>query len=623
MKEVTKNTEFIIGIDFGHGETSAAFYNLKTQEKFDLDILPGHKVIKSAVAILEQEGQQTICVGDAAIANAPIAKDFQVSFKKRPSEMSKTDRDRMVAFMKGVYAEILDRHSSYRTREHVVFIARPSQDKLWKSEESAYLQIAEDAGLPVTGIQKESRAAYFRARTQPDSKIDQEVKKGVLIVDFGSSTIDFTYLNGSLSAPIDDGRPLGASQVEKSLLEYALSHPSASDNVMHQFASMYGMDETSNPYNQLLYKFREAKEAFYGKKLPFFSVMFDYTLLTSSEKQQLVGLGGISIPKDQLNKILGKNVEGGYIQNVKEAVIAFKNEKLRGNKIACVYLTGGASRMDFVREIFMEVFGLDDSHCPSDDNPSLIVSQGVAHLSYADIVTKETETQLKSKISTLINQFPWYSVISDIIRSAVKDEIKSSAHSIMSKWKNGEIYEVLTDGKTCTNLKALKQSFERLFISFNGTDFAKKCSDSINKKLVESILTEIKNAFKNYYFETSQDEFLSVPSLSASLSHSGILALTEKFTGNGSGHIIYDSIASRNLFMRDQLNMEIVRLDAGRKSHYNQYSYSIYSDSEWKDFLDKYLSISGIDNAKNKAKEFANSLLQKYAHYAKLAIFFK
>lgn len=41
MKQVTQNTEFIIGIDFGHGETSAAFYDLKTQEKKDLDILPG------------------------------------------------------------------------------------------------------------------------------------------------------------------------------------------------------------------------------------------------------------------------------------------------------------------------------------------------------------------------------------------------------------------------------------------------------------------------------------------------------------------------------------------------------------------------------------------------------
>ena len=243
MKQVTQNTEFIIGIDFGHGETSAAFYNLKNQEKEDLDILPGLKVIKSAVAILEQEGKETICVGDAAITNAPYAKDFQISFKKRPSEMNKTERGRMVAFMKGVYAEILNRKTDYKSRDHAVYIARPSQD-IWDSEEKAYLQMAEDAGLPIAGIQKESRAAYFRARTQPDSKIDSYVKDGVLIVDFGSSTIDFTYLNSKLSKPKDDGCPYGASQVERTLLEYAMDNPSAP--AMEQFAQLYR--EKKNPF---------------------------------------------------------------------------------------------------------------------------------------------------------------------------------------------------------------------------------------------------------------------------------------------------------------------------------------------------------------------------------------
>ena len=40
MKQVTKDTEFIIGIDFGHGETSACFYDLKegSEPQKDLDI---------------------------------------------------------------------------------------------------------------------------------------------------------------------------------------------------------------------------------------------------------------------------------------------------------------------------------------------------------------------------------------------------------------------------------------------------------------------------------------------------------------------------------------------------------------------------------------------------------
>lgn len=271
LVSVTPDTEFIIGIDFGHGETSAAFYSIATQDKTDLDILPGVKVIKSAVAILEQEGRETICVGDSAIENAPFAKDFQIAFKKRPSEMNEIERNRMVAFMKGVYSGILDRHPDYKSRKHVVYIARPSQDEKWKSEEFAYIQIAKDAGLPVAGIQKESRAAYFRARTQPDSKIDTHVKEGVLIVDFGSSTIDFTYLNSKLQMPIDHGCDLGASEVERLLLKYAMEHPC--DPYMPDFSSMYGKDKDSKPYNQMLYSFRKAKEEFYKNNTsPKFSV---------------------------------------------------------------------------------------------------------------------------------------------------------------------------------------------------------------------------------------------------------------------------------------------------------------------------------------------------------------
>lgn len=314
MKPITEKTEFIIGIDFGHGETSARFYNLQNQDQDDIDILPGQKVIKSAVAILRQEGVETICVGDSAIQKAPMAIDFQVSFKKRPSEMKPDERKRMVSFMKGVYEGILDRHPDYKTRDHRVFIARPSQDKIWKNEEDAYIAIAEEAGLPVAGIQKESRAAYFRARTQPDSKIDNQVEKGVLIVDFGSSTIDFTYLNKELSQPIDDGANLGANAVETSLLKYALSHPQ--DATMPEFAKIYGNETNSNAYNQLLYKFRVAKEEFYGKKLPNFSVGIDYSLVTSAERQQLTGWGGITLKRSDIRKILESEEYGNYIPTV-------------------------------------------------------------------------------------------------------------------------------------------------------------------------------------------------------------------------------------------------------------------------------------------------------------------
>ena len=516
MKQVTQNTEFIIGIDFGHGETSAAFYDLKNQEKKDLDILPGLKVVKSAVAILEQEGKETISIGDAAIQNAPLAKDFQIAFKKRPSEMNKIERGRMVAFMKGVYAEILNNHPDYKTRHHVVYIARPSQDELWKSEEEAYLKIAEDAGLPVAGIQKESRAAYFRARTQPDSKIDKQVKAGVLIVDFGSSTIDFTYLNSKLSKPIDGGCPLGASEVEKTLLRYAMGNPS--DGYMPEFVKLYGNNKESIPYNQMLYKFREAKEQYYGKKLPVFSVSFDYGLLTSSEKTPIYGFGGIAIPREKIKEILGENREDGYIWKVKDAVKSFKKKKLKDNKVACVYLTGGASRMDFVRQVFKEAFNLDEAHCPSDDNPSVIVSQGVAHLSYADILAKEKEKELKNIAKNAISQYNWNDNISQIVKESIKAKIIDKARDVMIAYKEGRIGEYMTlkngsdtstgnyigrEGESngflkIRNVHALRKEIISTFESLVHYDFAKACEESITNNILNSVIIVKKKWFANY-----------------------------------------------------------------------------------------------------------------------------
>lgn len=654
MNPITNNTEFIIGIDFGHGETSARFYNLQNEDQEDIDILPGQKVIKSAVAILRQEGVETICVGDSAIQKAPMAIDFQVSFKKRPSEMKPEERKRMISFMKGVYEGILDRHPDYKTREHRVFIARPSQDKIWKNEEPEYIAMAEEAGLPVAGIQKESRAAYFRARTQPDSKIDNQVEKGVLIVDFGSSTIDFTYLNKDLSQPIDDGANLGANAVETSLLKYALSHPQ--DQIMPEFAKIYGCETKSNAYNQLLYKFRVAKEEFYGKKLPNFSVGIDYSLVTSAERRQLTGWGGITLTKSDVRKILESEEYGKYIPEVETVVKKFKEDKLKDQEVACVYLTGGASRMDFVREIFMKIFNLNAEQCPSDDNPSLIVSQGVAHLSYADYKTQEKEKELRAKAKKIIDSFDWDGKIKKIVLANVKQSIIDKAkyimycyekgrvydyHNVKDGYENGILYNIGLDpskerdeGYTnrkfdgllkYRNIEALVKRFKSEFDGFTRYDFGTACEEIIKKELLSLIYTEIQSTFVEFRYDAYRDSPLTISGLSACLSSNGADYLSRKFTGKGDGHIIFDAVKSCYLAMVDW-NVYKDRTDKNRKQHYNYYmnNYaSIFGTTMWETFLNDNVTVSGISTVKAQVRDYVENKIKEYINYAKLSIFFK
>ena len=381
MKSITGEAEFIIGIDFGSSETSAAFCDLKSGYKKDLDILPGLKVIQSAIAILAQDGKETICIGEAAIQNASYSMEFQIGFRKRPSEMNLSERNRMVAFMHGVYIEILHRHPDFATRPHVVYMAGHTSDLFFEKEEKEYLKMAEYAGLPIAGIVKRHSAAIFRAILQSESHVDQLCINGFLLVDYGANTIDFVYINSSLSKPIYNGCPLGASAIERILLRYAMENPS--DAYMSEFAKLYGNNEESPPYMLLLDRFRAAKERFYWDEHKRFNVIFDYGELTSTENTQIDGWGHIVIPKERIDEILGLNNKDGYIGQVKEYIKYFKKNILVDNKVECVYLTGGASRMDFVRSIFMEVFNLDEYHCVSDNNPSVIISQGVADLAYA------------------------------------------------------------------------------------------------------------------------------------------------------------------------------------------------------------------------------------------------
>lgn len=381
MKSITGEAEFIIGIDFESSETSAAFCDLKSDYKKDLDILPGVKVIPSAVAILAQDGKETICIGEAAIQKALYSKEFQIGFRKRPSKMNLSERNRMVAFMHGVYVEILHCHPDFATRPHVVYMAGHTSDLFFEKEEKEYLKMAEYAGLPIAGIVKRHSATIFRAILQPDSHVDQLCKNGFLLVDYGANTIDFVYINSSLSKPIYGGCPLGASTIERILLRYAMENPS--DSYMPEIAKLYGNDEGSYTYQFLLHKFREAKEQYYGKRLPVLSVSFDYSLLTSMEQNVIYGFGGIGLPREKIDQILGLSNRDGYIGQIKEYARFFKDNILVDNKVGCVYLTGGASQMDFVKSIFMEVFNLDEYHCVSDDNPSVITSKGVADLAYA------------------------------------------------------------------------------------------------------------------------------------------------------------------------------------------------------------------------------------------------
>ncbi|WP_241217641.1 Hsp70 family protein [Bacteroides gallinarum] len=230
--------EYIIGIDLGHGETSAAICPLQWDTPVeqldpakDLEMGGNKKVIPSAITVLDNG---TAYIGDSAF-NPEILKqaDVNVCFKKAPKDINGKAEKLMIRYMQEVYRRIRENNSAMLTdNNHLVYIATPSG---WdKVTQNLYLQMAKQAGLPIAGLTKESRAAFVRAQHDVTSGIGKYVEKGAIVFDMGSSTLDFTYMNSG-NKLIDHGYDCGASFIEKTIFKQCED----SDSVIHRFEDKY------------------------------------------------------------------------------------------------------------------------------------------------------------------------------------------------------------------------------------------------------------------------------------------------------------------------------------------------------------------------------------------------
>jgi len=422
--------QYVIGIDFGHGETSAAYCAIgweSTKGQLgavkDIDFGSNTKVIPSAISITK-DGRAYI--GDAAFLPEVLNKaNVNVCFKKKPESLEGKSEQLMIRFMKEVYKTIVERNSAlFPEGNHLVYIATPSG---WEEkDQNLYGQMAAMAGLPMGGITSESRAAFIKAQQDPDSGLPLYIDKGAIVFDMGSSTLDFTYLTRDNKKPIDWGDNCGASKVERLIYE---SKREGNDEII-EFEKKY-----PNLVDALLFEARKAKEkVYFHPDMPCnISVNFE-TIVDGDEEFEDTKLKfkfKANDPDDEqkkkgyisLNKFLE---EKGYIGTIRDAMMTFKNEKIAGKPIHVAFLTGGASRMDFIKELVKECWGLPYDRIYRDQDPSLTISQGVAVLGRGDIRSggAQNTKYLLEEITANINDI--YTPFAEILTQKVAEEMKAS-----------------------------------------------------------------------------------------------------------------------------------------------------------------------------------------------------
>ena len=398
--------KYVIGIDFGHGETSAAYCDLEDiySEVHDIEIQRGDVSIPSTFFIPSDSNKSEL-LGREAIQHENIGKGtIFVGFKQKP-QIPPKDVEKSNAwckYMHKVYREIVsNRELPFHSNDYVIYIAKPSSWKA-KAESRYYDYVAkpEYAGLPLEGPQaivNESRAAFISAQHSEKAKIvGGDFYRGCVVIDMGSSTVDMTYISDSHYPNQkksgyylkDDGYYCGASIIEEAILDCYV------DNSAELRDLLYKDERLKYP---LLYEIRKVKEDYFSS--PEHSTKKKTIYL---DKYNGKGKIIIEISKDTINRYTGD-----YQLKFKEAlgkyIISLEKELGDKPKIYCVILTGGASRMDFAKEIVSKEWGIGEDYIFSADNPSLTVSRGIAEVARMDILTRgmkeDVEQLIKSKLT--------------------------------------------------------------------------------------------------------------------------------------------------------------------------------------------------------------------------------
>ena len=422
--KVDKNKhKYVVGIDLGHGETSAAYAEIGWDWKDgvldnvkDIDLANDKTyVIPSAIAICPNGD---VYVGADAFEHTDA--NLHVCFKQKPVDINGSAEQLMVKFMKAVYALIREKVGAILTdTNHVVYIATPSG---WdKQTQNLYGQMAAQAGLPIAGVTWESRAAFIKAQNSADSGLPQFVDNGAIVFDMGSSTLDFTYISSEvLSAhkkPIDFGYDCGASKVEKLMYQRLRED----NEEVTEFEQKY-----PKATDRLLFEMRKGKEEYYRKADHKLRKTIDFYQLVNDEDLNIIRC---SYAQGELDDFLR---DKGYIGKIKDAMLDFANNHIKGKPVHAAFFTGGASRMDFLVELVKDVWHCD--YIFRDQNPSLTISQGVAEAGRLDLRSGGTDN-IKNLINSIVADMDVYSVFSTNVGKILEDEMTDAIFDAVKRFK--------------------------------------------------------------------------------------------------------------------------------------------------------------------------------------------
>lgn len=613
----------IVGIDYGHGETSAGYVDSETvygNEIYlkDLQITAEEYVIPSVICKMTTN-EFVINPTDNQLASA---KEIGIYFKaplignEQYEEITPENKSYFKTFIQQVYNSIASNENNplhvdpQGNIDYKVYIACPSG---WnEAQMHAYKAFVQnECNVPLVDIVKESRAAYIASRRKVGEGIRTQ-GGNVLVIDFGSSTVDFTYFNNDTKfKPIHEGYPYGASHIENAVLDYMVAPQNK--NVYDNYKLVIERCGKSRGRNALLFEIRRAKEMFFSQDDP--QLFNPYIHLRELFlDRQLTGHyiePSFEYEKGYPREILENVILKDYMQDLENMLDDFASKE-NVSKIDKVILTGGASRMYFFKRMVSEKYGVSkkDHTLIVDLEPSVTISEGIAAFGYMNEMSNLAEKKLKEATENWIkNNLP--SLLKSTIEKRIGDLYYNEFTAITSRYSSGSIAK---DGKH--NLDGLEDEFISLLNrwSASGDVMSAQIVAAVQTSIIYTLGKTLANFAQTWGYKdaTTEDFEISIHlDINASLTSDSCQSLLKYIWAN-----VINYINNRDFWGWDDNSSPFKERNyndrSGISNHLNNKLRSYFNDLNYESSLDE--EVAGIaENVREKVQDFIDDAkLQQY-----------
>ncbi|MGK7875365.1 MAG: protein kinase [Xenococcaceae cyanobacterium] len=450
----TKVTE-VIGFDLGHGDTAICKVLLDV-EAGTIDLLDTFGYQKNITA-MGTDATGNIYVGNQAMSLfTQDVTTLNTEIKPKADTLANHPENLLKDYMRAYYEELRSKGYIQGADNSFFVIGCPSGWNLNEREKYAQLLRIDEIPPNLLKIISESRAAFIHAGKLRESKKTEESKETqlterdllfseVLVIDVGSSTTDFTVVKNKQEELKDFGaNKLGASLIDKSL--FALSRTkqgSQEDEIEAAFRQ--------NPALEVCCVFacRCAKEIYFSQE-SFYEANPEKTVeeedfaIDRKERIYFQPVVNYSSIKDALNMPQAELDGKGWSQAFKDKLWEVKNKlEQEGTTIDLLLLTGGASKMGFIRKACTDIFKIpEEVKLIIDSNPEYTIARGLAGAGKWDVLSKRFKQEVKDLIErnevqeVVRNHIP---KLIDLLVEGLSNKMTALVREYLKNWQEGKI----------------------------------------------------------------------------------------------------------------------------------------------------------------------------------------